>query len=318
MIGRELKLLCGNANPQLAHEISEALGIGLCDASVSRFGDGETRVRIRETVRGADVFVIQPTCPPVNDHLMELLLVIDALRRASARQVVAVVPYYGYARQDRKHTGRVPISARLVANLIEVAGADRLLTMDLHAGQIQGFFNIPVDNLRTDWIFAEHIQATHEGVDETVIVSPDAGGTVRARMVAERLNRPLAILEKRRSQDGSDVQVMNVIGEVSGLRAILVDDILSSGSTMVKAANTLVDHGAAEVSAYCTHGTLSGNALELVEESPLKRVVLTNTIFNERASDSEMVDYIHVGEHLAKTVHRIFEYKSVSHLFPHY
>ena len=318
MIGRELKLLCGNANPQLAEEISEALGIGLCDAAVTRFEDGEVRVRIRETVRGADVFVIQPTCPPVDEHLMELLVMIDAVRRASARQVVAVVPYYGYARQDRKHTGRVPISARLVANLMEVAGADRVLTMDLHAGQIQGFFNIPVDNLRTDWVFAEHIKRSFDDLTHMVIVSPDAGGAVRARMVAERLNAPLAILEKRRSQDGSDVQVMNVIGEVSGKKAIIVDDILSSGGTIVQAANKLLEHDAEEVSAYCTHGTLSGNALELLAESPLKRVVLTNTIFNERANESEIVDYIHVGEHLAKTIHRIFEYKSVSHLFPHY
>ena len=318
MISKVLKLLCGNANPPLAEEVSEALGIEPCDAAVTRFGDGEIRVRIRETVRGADVFVIQPTCPPVNENLMELLIMIDAVRRASARQVVAVVPYYGYARQDRKHTGRVPISARLVANLIEVAGADRVLTMDLHAGQIQGFFNIPVDNLRTDWVFADHIEATFDRLDNTVIVSPDAGGAVRARMVAERLDAPLAILEKRRSHDGSDVQVMNVIGEVAGKRAIIVDDILSSGGTIVKAANTLIEHRVEEVSAYCTHGTLSGNALELLAESPLKRVVLTNTIFNERANESEIVDYIHVGEHLAKTIHRIFEYKSVSHLFPHY
>jgi len=318
MIGRELKLLCGNANPRLAQEVADSLGIGLCDASVARFADGEIQVRIRETVRGADVFVIQPTCPPVNENLMELLIMIDALRRASARQVVAVVPYYGYARQDRKHTGRVPISARLVANLIEVAGANRVLTMDLHAGQIQGFFNIPVDNLRTDWIFSDHITTHFDRIDNAVIVSPDAGGAVRARMVAERVNAPLAILEKRRSQDGSDVQVMNVIGEVAGKRAILVDDILSTGGTIVKAANTLLDRGAEEVSAYCTHGTLSGDALELLAESPLKRVVLTNTIFNERANESELVDYIHVGEHLAKTIRRIFEYKSVSHLFPHY
>jgi len=318
MIGRELKLLCGNANPQLAQEIADSLGIGLCDASVSRFPDGEIQVRIQETVRGADVFVIQPTCPPVNENLMELLILIDAIRRASARQVVAVVPYYGYARQDRKHTGRVPITARLVANLIEAAGANRVLTMDLHAGQIQGFFNVPVDNLRTDWIFADHMEATFEHLEGAVIVSPDAGGAVRARMVAERVNAPLAILEKRRSPDGSDVQVMNVIGDVAGRRAILVDDILSSGKTLVKAANTVLARGALEVSAYCTHGTLSGSAIELLEESPLKRVVLTNTIFSNRVDGSGIIEYIHVGEHLAKTIHRIFEYKSVSHLFPHY
>jgi len=244
VIGRKLKLLTGNANPPLAKEISRALGIPLCDAAVDRFSDGEVRVRIRETVRGADVFVIQPTSPPVNDNLMELLLIIDALRRASARKVIAVIPYYGYARQDRKHTGRVPISARLVANLIEITGADRVLTMDLHAGQIQGFFNIPVDNLRSDWVFAEHVKGMLGELTGTVVVSPDAGGAVRARMVAERLDLPLAILEKRRTHDGSDVEVMNVIGDVDGKRTVLIDDILSSGKTLRKAAETLVDRGA--------------------------------------------------------------------------
>ena len=318
MIGKELKLLAGTANPRLAEEVSRALGIELCDTAVDRFSDGEIRIRIRETVRGADVFVIQPTCSPVNDTLMELLLIIDALRRASVRKVIAVVPYYGYARQDRKHTGRVPISARLVANMLETAGADRVLTMDLHAGQIQGFFNIPVDNLRSDWLFAEHIR---EGLDEsepTVIVSPDAGGAVRARMVAERLNLPLAVLEKRRHHDGSDIDVMNVIGDVDGKRAILVDDILSSGGTLVKAAKALTGQGATEIEAYCTHGVFSGNAFEALNGSLLKRVVVTNTIFHESAERSHAVEYISVGEHLAKTIHRIFENKSVSHLFPHY
>ena len=318
MIGKKLKLLAGNANPGLADEISRALGIPLCDAEVGRFSDGEVRVRIMETVRGADVFVIQPTSPPVNDNLIELLLLIDALRRASARKVIAVIPYYGYARQDRKHTGRVPISARLVANLIEVTGADRVLTMDLHAGQIQGFFNIPVDNLRSDWIFAEHVKRSFSDLSDTVIVSPDAGGAVRARMVAERLDLPLAILEKRRTRDGSDVEVMNVIGDVDGKRAVLIDDIISSGKTLRKAAETLVDRGARDVFAYCTHGIFSGDALKTLAESPLKRVVVTNTIFREEAENSGIVDYISVGEHLAKTIHRIFEYKSVSHLFPHY
>jgi ribose-phosphate pyrophosphokinase len=232
--------------------------------------------------------------------------------------VIAVVPYYGYARQDRKHTGRVPISARLVANLIETAGADRMLTMDLHAGQIQGFFNIPVDNLRADWIFAEHIRTHVEGLENAVIVSPDAGGAVRARMVAEQLDLPLAILEKRRSHDGSVVDVMNVIGDVKKKRAILVDDIISSGGTLVKAAELLFESGAHDVRAYATHGLFSGDALRMLSESPLKRVVVTNTIFREQAEKSGIVDYISVGEHLAKTIHRIFEYKSVSHLFPHY
>jgi len=318
MIGKRLKLLSGNANPQLAAEISRVLGVDLCDAAVTRFSDGEIRVRIRETVRGADVFVIQPTCPPVNDSLMELLVMIDALRRASARKVIAVVPYYGYSRQDRKHTGRVPISARLVANLIETAGADRVLTMDLHAGQIQGFFNIPVDNLRTDWIFSNHIKETMDDLTDTMIVSPDAGGAVRARMVAERLELPLAVLEKRRSHDGSEVQVMNVIGDVADKRTILIDDILSSGGTLIKAAHTLLGQGATEVAAYCAHGVFSGDAFDALAASPLKRVVITNTIFHDLAEKSEGVEYIHVGEHLAKTIHRIFEFKSVSHLFPHY
>jgi len=318
MIGKELKLLSGNANRSLAAEISNALGIGLCEADVGQFSDGEIRVRIQETVRGADVFVIQPTCPPVNDSLMELLIMIDAVRRASARKVIAVVPYYGYARQDRKHTGRVPITARMVANMIERAGADRLLTMDLHVGQIQGFFDIPVDNLRSDWLFADFLQRNMDEDGDYVIVSPDAGGTVRARMVAERVDLPLAILEKRRSSDGSDVKVMNVIGEVTGKRAILVDDILASGGTLVKAAETLMAHGAVDVSAYCTHGIFSGGAIPKLEASPLKRVVVTNTIFREEAESSDVVEYVSVGEHLAKTIHRIFEHKSVSHLFPHF
>ena len=318
MIGQELKLVTGNANPGLAREVSSSLGIDLCDMAVDRFSDGEIRVRIRQTVRGADVFVLQPTCPPVNDHLMELLLIIDAARRASARKVIAVIPYYGYARQDRKQTGRVPISARLVANLIETAGADRVLTMDLHAGQIQGFFNIPVDNLRADWIFADHIRTHLTGIENAVIVSPDAGGAVRARMVAEQLDLPLAILEKRRSHDDAVVDVMNVIGDVRGKMAILVDDILSSGGTLVKGACRLLDDGASEVHAYCTHGLFSGDALEALARSPLKRIVVTNTIFREQAEKSGIVEYISVGEHLAKTIHRIFEDKSVSHLFPHY
>ncbi len=317
MLGRELKLICGNANRELGGEISASLGIELCKTTVGRFNDGEVQVQIHETVRGADVFVIQPTCPPVNDHLMELLIIIDALRRASARSVIVVIPYYGYARQDRKPTGRVPITARLVANLIETAGADRVLTMDLHVGQIQGFFNIPVDNLQADPIFARHYKERHENGHAAVIVSPDVGGTARARRLAERINLPLAILEKRRSTDGAKVKVVNVIGEVKGKRAILVDDIVSSGLTLIYAAHTLIEHGAIEVSAYCTHGVFSGNALQGLASSPLKKVVVTNTIFQPLADKNEVVEYIPVGEHLAKTIRRIFEYKSVSSLFPH-
>jgi len=314
----KLTLLSGTANPRLAAEISRALRIPLCDAAVDRFSDGETRVRLRQTVRGEDVFVIQPTCPPVNDAIMELLLMIDAARRASARRIIVVVPYYGYARQDRKHTGRVPISARLVANLIETAGADRALTMDLHAGQIQGFFNIPVDNLVAEWLFSDHARKTFDSLEDTVVVSPDAGGAVRAREVAESLDLPLAILEKRRTADGADVDVMNVIGDVAGKRCVLVDDILSTGGTLIKGSRTLVSKGATEVYAYCTHGVFSGNALAALEDSPLKRVVVTNTIFVEAAEKSDIVEYISVGEHLAKTIQCIYEYRSVSELFPHY
>lgn len=318
MVDRHLKLIAGNANPQLAEEISSELATEICEARVDQFGDGEIRVHILETVRGADVFVLQPTCPPVNDNLMELLILIDALRRASARRVVAVIPYYGYARQDRKHTGRVPISARLVANMIETAGADRVLTMDLHVGQIQGFFNIPVDNLRADFIFAEYMRSVVGNMDDVVIVAPDTGSTGRARLLAERLGTPLAVLEKRRSQDGLDIKVFNVIGDVAGKRALLVDDIVASGGTLVKAAEILLETGATEVSAYCTHGVFSGDAVSILEASPLKRVVVTNTITNHCALQSDKIDYVSVGGHLAKTIRQVFEDRSVSLLFPHY
>jgi ribose-phosphate pyrophosphokinase len=311
-------LIAGNANRALAQEISSELATKICDARVEQFGDGEVRVRIHETVRGADVFVLQPTCPPVNDNLMELLILIDALRRASARKVIAVVPYYGYARQDRKHTGRVPITARLVANMIETAGADRVLTMDLHVGQIQGFFNIPVDNLRADFIFAEYMRSVQGDMDDIVIVAPDTGATGRARLLAERVDAPLAVLEKRRSPDSLSVSVFNVIGDVAGKRAVMVDDIVASGGTLVRAAEILLEAGATEVSAYCTHGVFSGDAVSILEASPLKRVVVTNTITNQCALQSDKIDYVSVGGHLAKTIRQVFEDRSVSLLFPHY
>ena len=318
MIGTELKLISGNANKGLANEIAGALGVELCPTAVDRFNDGEIRVRIRETVRGADVFVIQPTCPPVNENLMELLIIIDALRRASARTVIAVIPYYGYARQDRKHTGRVPITARLVANLIETAGADRVLTIDLHVGQIQGFFNIPVDNLRADPVFMPRLRKVSAGVNSTVIVSPDVGATGRARLLAEQLDFPLAVLEKRRDPEGTDTKVVNVIGDVSGHRVVLVDDIVASGSTLIRATQTLLECGATEVRACCTHGVFSGNALERLEASPLKMIAVTNTIFDQQATKRNKVEYISVGKPLAQTIKRVYDNRSVSHLFPHY
>ena len=318
MIGTELKLISGNANKGLANEIAGVLGVELCPTAVDRFNDGEIRVRIRETVRGADVFVIQPTCPPVNENLMELLIIIDALRRASARTVIAVIPYYGYARQDRKHTGRVPITARLVANLIETAGADRVLTIDLHVGQIQGFFNIPVDNLRADPVFMPRLRKVSDGVNSTVIVSPDVGATGRARLLAEQLDFPLAVLEKRRDPEGMDTKVVNVIGDVSGHRVVLVDDIVASGSTLIRATQILLECGATEVRACCTHGVFSGNALERLEASPLKMIAVTNTILDQQATKRNKVEYISVGKPLAQTIKRIYDNRSVSHLFPHY
>ncbi len=318
----ELKLISGNANPQLAEQISEALGVPLCEAEVCRFPDGEISVHIKETVRGADVFVIQPTSPPVNENLMELLLMIDALRRASAGRITAVIPYYGYARQDRKHVGRVPISARLVANLIEAAGADRMLTLDLHAGQIQGFFNIPVDNLKADPIFARYFRERGLADEETVIVSPDLGAVKRARAVAEQLEVPLAIVEKRRI-DSNRVVSLNLIGEVEGRRAILIDDIISTGATLIETLGLLEKEGAREIYAAFTHGVFAKGALERIREvirsggSPLRRLVVTNTIPLPSGGD-DIIDCVAVGGLFAEVIRRIHEHRSVSEIFPHY
>lgn len=308
----ELKLIAGNANPALAKEISAHLGIQLTAAEVGRFPDGEISVHIKETVRGADVCVIQPTCPPVNENLMELLLIIDALKRASAERITAVIPYYGYARQDRKHIGRVPISAKLVANMIVTAGADRVLTLDLPAGQIQGFFDIPVDNLRGDPIIADYFR--HQDLENTVIVAPDVGAAKRARAVAERLELPLAIVEKSRISP-TEVRALNIIGDVKGKRAILVDDILATGGTIIEAANLLLEFGAREVSAAFIHGVFAGDAVQRLEASPVKKIVVTNTIPPPR---SPKIDVISVGVLFAETIKRIHAQESVSEMFPHY
>src|SRR5215204_2716879 len=271
-----IKLVAGNSNPELAQSIAAYLKIPLAQAVVRRFADMEIFVEIQENVRGSDVFVLQSTSFPANDHLMELLIIVDALRRASARRITAVLPYFGYARQDRKPGPRTPISAKLVANLITNAGADRVLTLDLHAGQIQGFFDIPTDNLWSAPMMARHIKETFD-LANVMVVSPDVGGVARARGLAKRINAPLAIVDKRRERAGES-EVMNIIGEVEGYTCILVDDIIDSGGTVVNAADALLEQGATEVYAYITHGVLSGGAVARITASRLKELVITDSI----------------------------------------
>jgi ribose-phosphate pyrophosphokinase len=311
----ELKLIAGNANPELAEEISSYLATPLCAVEATRFPDGETFVHIGENVRGADVFVIQPTCPPVNETLMELVIMIDAIKRASAERVTAVIPYYGYGRQDRKHTGRVPISAKLVANLIETAGADRVLTLDLHAGQIQGFFDIPVDNLVIDPIFIEYFRRKGIADGEAVIVSPDLGAVKRARTIAEGLSLPLAIIEKRRVT-GERVESLNLIGKVAGRQAIIIDDIISTGGTILETVELLRREEVGEIYAAFTHGIFAGNAVERLWASPIRKVVVTNSI-PPPDSGAGIIERISVGELFAEVIERIHENRSVSEVFPH-
>lgn len=312
----DLKVITGNSNPGLAKEIVANLGKKLTDATVGQFPDGEVKVHVKETVRGAYVFIVQSVAPPVNDNFMELLLLIDALKRASAKHIAAVIPYYGYARQDRKQTGRIPISAKLVANMISTAGADRVLTVDLHAGQIQGFFDIPVDNLRGDPFLANYADSKISS-SEGVVVSPDVGGAKRARKVSSKLNMPLAIVEKKRDASKGDVKVLNLIGDVDCKRCLIVDDIVSTAGTLTEVAGILEDRGCKNVEAICTHGVFSGNALQRIEKSPISAVTVTNTIHNERARESDFINYISVGNLFANTIKRIYKEKSVSTLFPH-
>lgn len=313
---QDLKIIAGNSNPELAREIVDNLDKKLTEASVNKFPDGETHVHVQETVRGASVFVVQSVAPPVNDNLVELLLIIDALKRASAKQIAAVIPYYGYARQDRKQTGRVPISAKLVANIISTAGADRILTVDLHAGQIQGFFDIPVDNLRGDPVLANTLK-DEIPPEEGVVVSPDVGGAKRARKVSQKLNLPLAIVEKKRDSQSGGVEVMNLIGNVDSKRCLMVDDIVSTAGTLTEVAEILEDRGARHVEAICTHGIFAGDALKSIEKSPINSVTVTNTIKNDEAKKADFINYISVGGLFARTIKRIYEEKSVSTLFPH-
>ncbi|MBD3769962.1 MAG: ribose-phosphate pyrophosphokinase [Rhodobacterales bacterium] len=309
-----MKLLACNANRPLAEAIADYLDMRLTRSEVKTFADQEIFVRIDENVRGEDVFVIQSTSYPANDNLMQLLIMMDALRRASARRITAVIPYFGYARQDRKTDGRTPISAKLVANLISAAGADRVLTVDLHAGQIQGFFDIPTDNLFGSPVMVDDIKERF-GKDKLIVVSPDVGGVVRARSLAKRLDADLAIVDKRRPEAGKS-EVMNIIGDVSGKRCIMLDDMCDSGGTLANAAAALKESGAKSVSAYVTHGVLSGNAVERIEKSVLDELVMTDTIEpSKEALKSKSIRILPIAPLLGEAIRRIANEESVSKLF---
>ncbi|MFN8928543.1 MAG: ribose-phosphate pyrophosphokinase [Rhodospirillales bacterium] len=310
-----MKLIAGNSNRPLAEALSSALAMPLTRANIRRFSDMEIFVEILENVRGEDVFVLQSISYPANDNLMELLITLDALKRASARRITAVLPYYGYARQDRKTGSRTPISAKLVANLITSAGANRVLTLDLHAGQIQGFFDIPLDNLEAAPVFTKDIEKGYGGGGDLVIVSPDVGGVVRARGIAKRLDADLAIIDKRRERAGVS-EVMNVIGDVDGRRCILVDDIVDSAGTLCNAAVALMERGAKSVAAYVTHGVLSGGAVARVAASPLEKLVTTDSIqATEAVRVSRNVRQLSVAPLMAEAIKRISSEQSVSSLF---
>ncbi len=311
---QDMRLITGNANPQLAEDISKILEIPLLETDCRKFSDGETYIEIQENVRGRDVFVIQPTSTPVNDTLMELMLLADALRRASARRITAVIPYYGYARQDRKVAPRVPISAKIVAEMLMVVGIRRVLTMDLHSGQIQGFFNIPVDNMYAAPVLLDDIKTTFNNQD-VVMVSPDAGGVERTRAFAKRLDADLAIIDKRRER-ANVAEAMNVIGDVEGKIAILLDDMVDTAGTLCGAASMLIKAGATEVHAYCTHAVLSGPAIDRVTDSPLNSLVVTNTIpLQENAKNCQKIRVLSVSELLARAIACIHSEDSLSSLF---
>jgi len=308
-----MKVISGTSNPDLSREVCAYLGIEPVQLTAKSFSDGETQIEIHENVRGRDVFVIQSTCPPVNDNLMQLLIIMDALKRASARRISAVIPYYGYARQDRKVKPRVPISAKLVADLITVAGANKVVSMDLHAGQIQGYFNIPVDNIYAAPILLTHIRNHFDG--GLVIVSPDAGGVERARAFAKRLEAGLAIIDKRR--DAPNVaEAMNIIGEVDNKTVVILDDMVDTAGTLTQAAGALSRRGARKIFACCTHPVLSGPAIERIENSPLDQVVVTNTVpLNEKARKCSKITVLSVAELLGESIKRSYNSDSVSNLF---
>lgn len=309
---KRLRIFTGNANPALAEEIAAYLGLAVGDASVGRFNNGETQVMIEESVRGTNVFIVQPTCNPVNDTIMELLIMVDAVKRASAAHITAVIPYYGYARQDRKTRGREPISAKLVANLLTTAGVTRVVTMDLHAGQIQGFFDIPVDHLIGVPILADYISSKQ--LDDLVVVSPDLGGVTRARQLADRLHAPIAIIEKRRPMPGV-AEVMNLIGSVEGKTAVIIDDIVDTAGSLTEGAKALTRYGAKDVYACCTHAVLSPPALERVEASIIKELIVTNTIPLPPEKHTPKIKVLSVASLFGEAIIRIFGDLSVSKLF---
>ncbi len=309
-----MKLISGNSNLPLAQEIAKYLGISLTNANIKRFADNEVFVEILENMRGEDVFVIQPTSFPANDHIMELLVIIDAVRRSSAARITAVIPYYGYARQDRKAGPRTPISAKLVANLVTIAGANRVLTVDLHAGQIQGFFDIPLDNLFSEPVLTKDIKDNFD-LNNLVVVSPDVGGVVRARAYAKRIDASLAIIDKRRERAGFS-EVMNIVGEIKGKDCIIVDDIVDSAGTLCNAAAALLENGAKSVYAYITHGVLSGKAIERINNSCLASVVITDSICpTSSVLSTPKIRVISIAPLLAEAIKRISEETSVSSLF---
>ncbi len=311
-LSSELAIVSGNANPALAKEICRNLKIALTDSTVTRFSEGEVRVKINENIRGKDVFVVQPTCPPVNEHLMELLIILDALRRASARRITAVIPYYGYARQDRKDQPRVPITAKLVANLITTAGADRVLTMDLHAGQIQGFFDIPLDHLYAVTIFEQYLR--RKKLKSIVVVSPDVGGIKMARAYAKRFNAGLAIVDKRRNSPEA-TEVMHILGEVKGKTCILVDDLIATGSSLVEAARAIQKAGAKDVYACVTHPVLSGPARSRIAGSCLKELIVTDTIPLSAEKRHPRITVLSVAKLFSEAIERIHYEESISLLF---
>jgi ribose-phosphate pyrophosphokinase len=309
-----MKLLACNSNISLAREVAKHLGVELINADVKKFADNEIFVEIKENVRGEDIFVLQSTSFPANDNIMELLIAIDALRRASAKRITAVIPYFGYARQDRKAAPRTPISAKLVANLITSAGADRVLTVDLHATQIQGFFDIPLDNLYAAPVFVRHIKANFD-VENLVVVSPDIGGLVRARAVASKIGAELAIVDKRRPRAGIS-EVMNIIGDVEGKNCIIIDDIIDSGGTLCNAADAIIEKGANSVSAYITHGVLSGKAPSRIANSRLKNLVITNSIEpTQETLGVKNITIIDIANLIGQAINNIAQEKSVSTLF---